>query len=222
MGQERPSLGDPSHPYPANVWPQAIPELRPAAVSLYRALEATAEVLLQGVALACQLEKDTFSDMLHRGNSILRAAHYPSVPENSHPEALRAAPHEDINLITLLCGATDPGLEILGADDRWVPVKSHPGEIIADVGDMLARLTNGQLPATTHRVIARGDQRRRSRYSLPFFAHPRPECSLSVVERFVPKGETPLFPDIDAAGFLKQRLEEIGLLPTTREGERHS
>ena len=125
---------------------------------------------------------------------------------------MRAAPHEDINLITLVCGETDAGLEILDRQNNWVPIPTTQEEIVADVGDMLARVTNNTLRATTHRVVARGSQQEKSRYSLPFFAHPRPECDLSVLRSFLSGDEEPLFPPIDAAHFLEERLREIGLL----------
>ena len=125
---------------------------------------------------------------------------------------MRAAPHEDINLITLVCGETDAGLEILDPNSQWMPIMTSEDEIVADVGDMLARMTNNTLRATTHRVVARGTQQEKSRYSLPFFAHPRPECDLSVLGSFLSGDESPLFPPIDAACFLEERLKEIGLL----------
>jgi isopenicillin N synthase-like dioxygenase len=125
---------------------------------------------------------------------------------------VRAAPHEDINLITLLCGATDSGLELQARSGRWIEIPARPDEIVADVGDMLARITNGWLPSTTHRVIARGASARRHRYSLPFFAHPRPECELRVLPSFVTRDMPARFPPITAQAFLEERLREIGLV----------
>jgi isopenicillin N synthase-like dioxygenase len=150
--------------------------------------------------------------MLPGGNSILRAVHYPPVPADADPRALRAAPHEDINLITLLPAASDEGLEILTPTGDWLPVSARPGEIVADAGDMLARMTNGRIPATTHRVVASGDAATRSRYALPFFAHPRPACDLGVAGEFLEAGDTPRFPPIRAEAFLEERLREIGLI----------
>jgi isopenicillin N synthase-like dioxygenase len=203
--------------YAANIWPDELPELRPACADLYRALEACASHLLRALAESFLLPRDVFSSMLVDGNSILRSIHYPPVPPadgtaESDGATLRAAPHQDINLITLLCGATDAGLEILTPRDEWVEVQTEPGEIIADAGDMLARITNDRIPATTHRVVASAESRRRHRYALPFFAHPRPECDLSVIDRFVPPGQEPVFPPITAGGFLEERLREIGLI----------
>lgn len=212
VGQEV-SAGSPqSGEYPANVWPEAIPDLRPAALALYRALERTAAMLLRAIAVACSLPGETFASMIVDGNSILRAVHYPPRPCDADPRAMRAAPHEDINLITLLCGATDTGLELRSREDRWIEVSSRSGEIVADVGDMLARLTNGRLSSTTHRVVAHGESARRHRHSLPFFAHPRPECDLSVMAEFVADDEPARFPPITARAFLAERLREIGLV----------
>lgn len=221
---------DPDHPlraqYPDNIWPDGILELRGATLSLYDALDACARRLLESLALGFQLPRETFSRMLRDGNSILRALHYPPVPplppaqsrtNSTTPDpldrpALRAAPHEDINLITLLCEATDAGLEILTHDGRWLAVPAHPGEIIVDAGDMLSRVTNGVIPSTTHRVVASRETRDRHRFSLPFFAHPFPDCDLSVHEAFVAPGAQPNHPPITAAAFLNERLREIGLI----------
>lgn len=200
--------------YPPNVWPEAPAALRETALALYRALESAARALLEAIEDAFHLEVGALSGMIVHGNSILRAAHYPPV-ERTPPgsaELVRAAPHEDINLITLLCGATHAGLELLDRDGAWVEVPARPGEIVADVGDMLARVTNGALPATTHRVVARGRAGRADRYSLPFFAHPRPDCDLSVLPQFVSDEAPPRFAPITAGAFLEERLREIGLI----------
>lgn len=198
--------------YPPNVWPDAVPELEACATALYRALERVAGALLSEIELAFGIRPDSLASMIVDGNSILRAAHYPPLPEDVDPRAMRAAPHEDINLITLLCDATDEGLELLDRSGTWVGVPSRPDELVADVGDMLARLTNGHLPATTHRVVARGPAARRPRHALPFFAHPRPECDLSVMSAFIANNEAPRFAPITAQAFLTERLREIGLV----------
>lgn len=212
VGQEDPPPDAQIENYARNMWPESVPELREAALGLYAKLEETATTLLQGLALACELRAETFSDMIQSGNSILRAVHYPPVSAETPPGSMRAAPHEDINLITLVCGETAAGLEILDRRHEWMPITTTPDEIVVDVGDMLARMTNNTLRATTHRVVAQGAQEEKSRYSLPFFAHPRPECDLSVLKNFLETDENPLFPPIDAAHFLEERLKEIGLL----------
>ncbi|MDG2049876.1 MAG: 2-oxoglutarate and iron-dependent oxygenase domain-containing protein [Myxococcota bacterium] len=212
VGPEHTSESFPHSPYPDNVWPNRPAGLKSVSLQLYRALENVATKLLEEIALAFALPRATLSEMIFEGNSILRAVHYPPVPETAHPLAMRAAPHEDINLITLLCAASGEGLEICLRDGEWVAAESPPGSLVADVGDMLARITNGRLPATTHRVVARGESARRSRYALPFFAHPRPECDLSVLPAFVQPGDQPRFPPTTAARFLEERLREIGLI----------
>jgi isopenicillin N synthase-like dioxygenase len=213
VGQEHPPPGADAADYPANVWPEAVPELRDAALALYRALERCAGTLLEAIAQTWSLPPDRLASMLVGGNSILRALHYPPFdPAPGDLPTVRAAPHEDINLVTLLCATREPGLEILGRDGVWVPVDARPGEIIADAGDMLARVSNGRIPATTHRVVAYAEDAARDRHALPFFAHPRPECDLSVIDAFLEPGEAPRWPPIAAGRFLAQRLREIGLI----------
>ena len=168
---------------------------------------------MHALALAYQLEPHTFSDMLKEGNSLLRAAHYPPLGTQRDPQAMRAAPHEDINLITLLCEATDAGLEVLSAKG-WAAVECKTGQIVVDSGDMLSRVTGGLIPATTHRVVnpAPGSEAAgRSRFSLPFFAHPPPECDLSVLSCFAGDRRAQRFAPITAGAYLEQRLREIGL-----------
>jgi isopenicillin N synthase-like dioxygenase len=124
---------------------------------------------------------------------------------------VRAAAHEDINLITLLCEATAGGLELLTRSGEWVPVRTGPGEIVVDSGDMLQNLTNGLLRSTTHRVGNPDDSRAR-RFSMPYFVHPRAEVDLSPLPSCIAKtGGVPIFPPITAGDYLLQRLREIGL-----------
>lgn len=217
IGQEADALpaGSDRDAYPGNVWPEEPPALRADGVRLFRALEDCATSILRALALAFQLPADTFSSMTVGGNSILRALHYPPVPSDVPPGAVRAAAHEDINLITLLCEATDAGLEIRlpGARERWSSVDVPPGHIVVDSGDMLSRLTNDVVPSTTHRVVNPKGAAQGHRYSLPFFSHPRPECDLSVLPRFVGPERPARYAPITAAGFLALRLREIGLVP---------
>jgi isopenicillin N synthase-like dioxygenase len=210
VGQEAPA-GHPLHGvYPANVWPGEIPEIRQPSQRLYESLERVAESLLRALAEHFELPPDTFAGMMRVGNSVLRVIHYPAVPPGVDP-AVRAAPHEDINLITLLCEATDSGLEILTRDGSWLPVETGEGQIVVDAGDMLSRVTNGVVPATTHRVINPGAAANRERFSMPFFVHPYPDCDLTVLDRFTGPDAPPRFPPITAGAFLDQRLREIGL-----------
>lgn len=204
----------PAPDQPPNCWPEGLPGLRRDAVALFRALEACAMRLLEALAESFGLERDRFSRMLEGGNSILRALHYPPVPPDAPPGSVRAAPHEDINLVTLLCEATDSGLEIRppGAGE-WLPVEVLPGQIVVDSGDMLSRITNDVVPATTHRVVNPRGADSRHRYALPFFAHPRPDCDLSVLPVFVTPERPARYPPITAGAFLAERLREIGLVP---------
>jgi isopenicillin N synthase-like dioxygenase len=203
-------VGQEAAEYPANVWPLEIPELREPTLRLYRRLEGVAANLLRALAEHFGLPRETFAAMMQVGNSTLRVIHYPPVDPELDP-AVRAAAHEDINLITLLCEATDSGLEILTRDGSWMAVETGEGQIVVDTGDMLSRVTNGVIPATTHRVVNPPSALNRERYSMPFFVHPYPSCDLTVLDRFVSPESPPRFPPITAGAFLDQRLREIGL-----------
>ena len=197
--------------YPKNVWPteSQLAQFRHYVLEIYRALERVADTLLEATALYLQLDQRHFADMATDGNSVLRIIHYPPVPPDADPQAVRAAAHEDINLITLLCEATTGGLELQTRDGKWLPITSLEGQIVADAGDMLQLATNGVIPATTHRVVnPQGPNR--SRYSMPFFVHPRPEVLLDPKVMAKP-GETPKFEARTAHDFLTARLHEIGL-----------
>jgi isopenicillin N synthase-like dioxygenase len=208
VGQSLPPAGAPASVYPDNVWPAEVPELEARARALFASLERCARVVLHGLAESYGLPGEDFASLIDSGNSVLRAVHYPAVAAPP-AGALRAAPHEDINLITLLCGATGPGLEIY-SQGRWAPVAHEPDEIVIDTGDMLSRLTNGVLPATTHRVVEPASSSE-ARLALPFFAHPRPECDLTARAPFVTDGRPRLHEPISAGRFLEERLREIGL-----------
>ncbi len=209
VGRDAP--GDPR--FLANVWPEGQPGMREDALALYAALEGCAVRLLEPLAEALGLPRDALSSEVADGDSILRAVHYPPLPQGRDPASVRAAAHEDINLITLLCEATDAGLEIRppGAND-WIAVEVPPGQIVVDAGDMLARMTNDWIPATTHRVVTPEGSESRSRYALPFFLHPRRECDLSVRPEFVSRERPRRHPPITAGRFLDERLREIGLV----------
>jgi isopenicillin N synthase-like dioxygenase len=199
--------------YGDNVWPKEVPAFREHTQALYDALDGAARKMLEALADYFGVAKDTFSAMAKDGNSILRVIHYPPLREKFVPGAVRAAEHEDINLITLLCEGTSSGLEILTRDGEWIPVDTLRGQIVVDSGDMLSRVTNNVIPATTHRVVnPKGAEDDVERYSMPFFVHPYPDCVL----RPLPQTETPDNPakyePITADQFLKQRLREIGLI----------
>lgn len=211
VGQE-PKQGDESSDRPlVNLIPTEVPEFHPLMVQLYAQLEACAVELLQACALYLGEPENLFSDMIQESDTILRIIHYPPIPASAHPASLRSAPHEDINLITLLCESTADGLELLQRNGDWLPVKAFPGQIIVDSGDMLQQLTNGRLKSTTHRVVNPTSDRDR-RFSMPFFVHPRPEVDLTPLPGCVAAVGQQLFPAISAGAYLRQRLQEIGLV----------
>jgi isopenicillin N synthase-like dioxygenase len=201
-----------SHPlkrfFPDNIWPREIAEFESAFKNLFQALDDTGRILLQALTTPLAVDKDYFTRMTDNGSSILRLLHYPPVPNGLETGAVRAAAHEDINLITLLVGASSPGLELLTRDGKWLEVEAAPDTLIVDSGDMLARITNGVIPSTTHRVVnPKGPNV--SRYSMPFFMHPNPDALLSCIPSCREQGAK--FPDILANDFLFERLREIGL-----------
>jgi isopenicillin N synthase-like dioxygenase len=210
VGQEPPAGHPFRNEYPANVWPAEIPEIQEPTLRLYSSLERVAENLLRALAEYFEMPRDSFSSMMDVGNSILRILHYPPVKPEYAP-AVRAAAHEDINLITLLCEATDSGLEILTREGEWMAVETGPGQIVVDAGDMLSRFTNEVIPATTHRVVNPAENAARDRFSMPFFVHPYSSCDLTIPERFTGPDNPPKYPPITAGQFLEQRLREIGL-----------
>jgi isopenicillin N synthase-like dioxygenase len=210
VGQEPPAGHPFRNEYPGNVWPAEIPEIKEPTLRLYSSLEGVAENLLRALAEYFDMPRDAFSSMMDVGNSILRILHYPPVKPEQAP-AVRAAAHEDINLITLLCEATDSGLEILTREGEWMAVETGPGQIVVDAGDMLSRFTNEVIPATTHRVVNPAENAARDRYSMPFFVHPYSACDLTIPERFTCADNPPKYPPTTAGQFLEQRLREIGL-----------
>lgn len=196
-----------------NLWPEQPVGFRSAALDLYRALDALGARLLEAIALDLGLERDWFADKVDRGNSVLRAIHYPPIADA--PEgAVRAARHEDINLITLLIGSREQGLEILTRAGQWVPVSTLPGSIVVNVGDMLQRLTNHVYPSTTHQVVnPPGAAARQSRYSIPFFLHPNPDFLIQTLPQCISADNPNRYPEpITSHGYLVERLREIGLL----------
>lgn len=204
---------DQKHPlakyYPENVWPEEIPEFRPVMEKIYFSLERAGRSLLQALTFPLQIPQLYFDDMVQDGNSILRLLHYPPIPEGTDPRCLRAAPHEDINLITILPAATASGLQLKDRDGTWLDVNAEPDTLIVDAGDMLSRLTNDVIPSTTHQVINSPESGSASRYSMPFFMHPHPEAILSCLHSC--RGQGAKYADISAHDFLMQRLREIGL-----------
>jgi isopenicillin N synthase-like dioxygenase len=194
--------------YPENVWPSEIPAFKTTFLELYDSMDTSSRLLLEALGVALDVRPGYFEEMIADGNSVLRTIHYPPVKDQDTKNSVRAAAHEDINLITLLVGATDSGLELLDRDGSWLAVQSSPGQIIVDTGDMMSRLTNDVLPATTHRVINPSDDSS-ARYSMPYFVHPHSNAVLECLPSCVGSGVKQ--PAITAGDFLMQRLREIGL-----------
>ena len=202
--------GDPLEEFmPPNVWPDEVPGFRATFERLYAAFEDTGAKILQAIALHLGLERDWFAPTVDKGNSVLRLLHYP--PVEMEEGAIRAAAHEDINTITLLLGAEEAGLELKARDGSWIPVSPPPGALAVNIGDMLQRLTNHRLRSTTHRVVNPvGEAARRSRYSMPFFLHFRPDFHIDPLPGCVAQGDSPPVP-ITAHDYLMERLREIKL-----------
>jgi isopenicillin N synthase-like dioxygenase len=197
--------------YPNNVDVKDISQFNPTFEKAYRAFEKSGKALLQAIALYLGLDEHYFDEHIHNGNSILRAIHYP--PITSEPKsAIRAEQHEDINLITLLVGASADGLQILTKQNEWVGVTSLPEQIVVNVGDMLQRLTNNRLKSTTHRVVnPPRDKWHTSRFSIPFFLHPRSQMNLACLDGCIDQQHPKAYQDATAGQYLDERLREIGL-----------
>jgi isopenicillin N synthase-like dioxygenase len=197
--------------YPDNVQVQDVAGFNTTFTKAYRAFEKSGRALLQAIALYLGLDEHYFDEYIHNGNSILRAIHYPPIMQEPK-SAIRAEQHEDINLITLLVGASADGLQILTKQNDWVPVTSLPEQIVVNVGDMLQRLTNNRLKSTTHRVVNPPKEMwGTSRFSIPFFLHPKSDMSLACLESCIDERHPKAFPDATAGEYLDERLREIGL-----------
>ncbi len=209
VGRDLPP-GDPLAQYmPPNLWPAEIEGFEPALQGLYDALDALGRRILEAVAVHLRLPRHWFDDKVRLGNSVLRLLHYPPIPADA--PGVRAGAHEDINVITLLLGAEEAGLELLDRDGRWLPIQPPPGAVVCNIGDMLQRLTAGVLPSTTHRVVNPPPERRGvSRYSTPFFLHFEPEVVIQTLPGCIAPGR-PTPPPITAHAFLQERLREIRL-----------
>lgn len=200
--------------YPDNVWPAEIREFREISLDVYRQLERTGVEMLRAIALYLDLPENYFDAKVKHGNSILRPIHYYPIenPDAVPADAVRAAEHGDINLITLLMGASADGLQVLRRDGKWIPITALPEQLVVNVGDMLERLTNKKLKSTIHRVVNPPRHLMNTpRYSIPFFMHPRSEMSLAALPGCVDSAHPKLWEDITAGDFLNQRLREIGL-----------
>ncbi len=198
--------------YPPNVMVAELPRFNEVGMEAYKMLEKTARHVLRGLALHLELEETYFDEYIMNGNSILRPIHYP--PITSEPKnAVRAAAHGDINLITLLMGAHGRGLQVKNHKGDWVDAIARPDQLMINVGDMLSRLTNNKLKSTIHQVINPPKEMwGTSRYSIPFFMHPVSEMPLNCHENCVDDAHPKMFEDITAGEFLNERLVELGLI----------
>ena len=196
---------------PSNIWPSSPIGFKETFLTLFDALQDTGRVILEALTPGLALPKEFFEALIGERNSVLRLLHYPPVAGEEEAGSIRSAAHEDINLITLLLAPQGPGLELLDRDGQWLSVETSPNNLIVDSGDMMARITNDVIPATTHRVVNPSVENV-SRYSMPFFMHPDTDVVLRCLPSCVGAGAR--YADIRAGTFLEQRLTEIGLLKT--------
>ncbi len=197
---------------PENLWPEEVPGFREHGYGLYQDLDRLGSRVLSALALHLGLDAGYFATRTDFGNSILRPIHYPPITTPDVPN-VRAGAHEDINLITLLVGASAAGLEVRSQQGEWVPFTSDADTIVVNIGDMLQRLTNHVYPSTTHRVTnPPGEQARQPRYSVPFFLHPNPDFVIDVLPSTITPDHPSRYPEpITAQAYLEERLREINL-----------
>jgi len=207
----------PAHPLAEfmapNVWPEEVGGFRDTFSELFTAFETAGSRALEAIALHLELDREFFASTVEDGNSVMRLLHYPPLGPEAPEGAIRAAAHGDINTITLLLGAEEAGLELLTKAGEWQAVDVPEGGLVINVGDMLERLTHGKLRSTTHRVVnPRGAAAQRSRYSMPFFLHFRPDYLIEPLKSCIGDADTDTLPvPISAHDFLQQRLREINL-----------
>ena len=206
-------IGNPAISNPKNIWPIEVDNFEEIGTNAFLTLENIGLTLLKAIAIYLHLEEDYFTSKVKGGESIMRSIHYyPLKAEDIEDGAVRAAAHGDINLITLLMGASADGLEILTKDEKWIPIISEPDQLVINVGDMLERLTNKKLMSTVHRVVNPSlEKLNTSRYSIPFFMHPKPDMDLSCLGNCIDDQNPKSFDDITAGQFLEERLKDIGL-----------
>lgn len=211
IGQQVQGAKNSEEIYPPNVQIPEIENFNELSMKLYRGFERSGSILLKAIASYLGLEADYFEEKIRNGNSILRAIHYPPITEEPK-NAIRAEAHEDINLITLLVGASAEGLQVLKKDGSWLSINAPENYFVINVGDMLQRLTNNRLKSTTHRVVNPPKEKwHQPRFSIPFFLHPISEMDLTCLSSCV-SDQTPLaYEPITAGDYLHERLREIGL-----------
>jgi isopenicillin N synthase-like dioxygenase len=187
---------------PKNIIIEEMPEFNKYYDELYLELHKIGSRVLSVIALSLEIDKNFFIPWIEKGNSLLRSIHYPPVDSDLNPHRARA--HEDINLITLLIGAEEGGLEVLNKDGSWIKVSPSSEAIVCNIGDMMQLVTDKKLKSTTHRVIQDKLTESKPRYSIPFFLHPAPSINLKSIFRDSDEG-------VLADDFLDQRLKEIKL-----------
>ncbi|GAA4274177.1 2-oxoglutarate and iron-dependent oxygenase domain-containing protein [Aquimarina gracilis] len=212
FGQEPDANANLSEEYPANVIVKELNDFNEIGMETYRMLEKTGIYVLRALALYIGLDEHYFDHWASNGNSILRPIHYPPITEEPKG-AVRAGAHGDINLITLLMGASTGGLQVQRKDGEWIDAIPQEDELVINVGDMLERHTNNKLRSTIHRVInPPKEQWGKPRYSIPFFMHPRSDMKLNCLDECITDENPKQYDDITAGEFLHQRLVEIGLI----------
>ena len=198
--------------YPENVQVAELPDFNKVGRETYKMLEKTAIYVLRALAIHLELDENYFDAYVHNGNSILRPIHYPPITEEPK-NAVRAAAHGDINLITLLMGAHGKGLQVQNHRGEWIDAIAAPDQLMINVGDMLSRLSNNKLKSTIHRVVNPPRELwGKSRYSIPFFMHPISAMPLNCLEHCIDAEHPKLYEDITAGEFLHERLVELGLV----------
>ena len=198
--------------YFPNIVVEELTEFNVIGKQVYQTLEKTAKYVLRALALYLKIDENYFDDYIKNGNSILRPIHYPPITEDPK-EAVRAAAHGDINLITLLMGAHGKGLQVQNTDGDWIDAIASKDELMINIGDMLSRHSNNLLKSTVHRVVNPDKELlKKSRYSIPFFMHPVSEMKLNVLDSCISNELPKAYNDITAGEFLNERLIELGLL----------
>jgi isopenicillin N synthase-like dioxygenase len=202
-----------SHIMGENLYVAEVPGWKDATNAMYKALDDFGLDVLAAIAMHLKLEPRFFDDTVQDGNSILRLLHYPPQTEPPPEGSVRAGAHEDINVITLLLGAEEGGLEVLHRNGSWLAVNPPPGSLVVNVGDMLQRLTNHVLPSTTHRVVNPKPERSRfPRYSTPFFLHFNPDYEIKTLPSCISPERPNKYPEpLKSQDYLEIRLKEIGL-----------
>lgn len=212
VGRDLPPGSPLAESQPPNIWPAEVAGFKETMQALFAAFDAVGAQILSAIAMDLGLPTSWFDDAIRDGNSILRLLHYP--PVIGQAGGIRSGAHEDINLITLLLGAEEAGLQLRTRDGRWLAVDPPPGVLVVNVGDMLQRLTNHVLPSTTHRVVNPPPERSLvPRWSMPFFLHLRPDFLIEPLPQCVSAASPARYPPITAQDYLHERLVEIGLLP---------